>query len=215
MDKKKLIAIAVAALTLVSCGKSGDADSEPPETAATATAATTKVTTLATTTAMTTEPEEPDSEWSVDFLSADVCKKITNENGVKLWSDEADEGMVYLIIYLKVTSNIKDDWIIAPYSGDFTCLVDYKETETSSITNKPKGYPRDFGSRIEAGENTVGCLVYEIPENWSYAELKDKETGERVVEISSGDYQTQNSVQGRDDEIIDLFQEAAKDTVLD
>lgn len=47
-----------------------------------------------------TDPSSADeNEWHVEFLSADVCKNIKNENGVKLWDDNSHDNMVYLTSY--------------------------------------------------------------------------------------------------------------------
>lgn len=53
-----------------------------------------------------TDPSSADeNEWHVEFLSADVCKNIKNENGVKLWDDNSHDNMVYLIIYMNLYNN--------------------------------------------------------------------------------------------------------------
>ena len=156
------------------------------------------------------ESSEADkNEWHVEFLSADVCKNIRNENGVKLWDDNSHDDMVYLIIYRNLYNNTDKEMNI--FSGDFIFTADGEEIDDESLINLPRGYDDFMHIYVEPGDCCAGQFTYEIPSDWKNAVLKYEDTGETVIELESKNFTVQENIPGKDNDIIDTVQDALKD----
>ena len=157
-----------------------------------------------------TDPSSADeNEWHVEFLSADVCKNIKNENGVKLWDDNSHDNMVYLIIYMNLYNNTDKKMNI--FSGDFIFTADGEEIDDESLINLPRGYDDFMHIYVEPGDCCAGQFTYEIPSDWKNAVLKYEDTGETVIELESKNFTVQENNLGKDNDIIDTVQDALKD----
>ena len=221
-----ILAAAIMSMSFVSCGKkvegskaeksrteteaSAVISASPTETSELSAAEESAEDSKTSVTGSETDPSSADeNEWHVEFLSADVCKNIKNENGVKLWDDNSHDNMVYLIIYMNLYNNTDKKMNI--FSGDFIFTADGEEIDDESLINLPRGYDDFMHIYVEPGDCCAGQFTYEIPSDWKNAVLKYEDTGETVIELESKNFTVQENNLGKDNDIIDTVQDALKD----
>lgn len=79
------------------------------------------------------------------------------------YTDQPDDGNVYLVLFLNVKNHTNDELYFTP--NGFETEVDGKNIDTSYLVNTPDDYQPVFGNIGPRNEKS-GFIVWQVPKDW-------------------------------------------------
>ena len=100
-------------------------------------------------------------------ITLDKVELYTDDS--EYFSQEPEEGNVYLLLWFTVKNTTeKDEYINSLYGSGYCDDLSAKEVWLMNVKGET------FGGDIAAGKNMKGYIAYEVPENWNAIEYQYK-----------------------------------------